>query len=301
MKRGAVAEDKAELIKWWDAIDMLSSSGGVEKGLNAARECKHPDAQWLASLFPPGVEVSQRGMAEVLLEQGEDPRALYLARELIGGATTEDGLARAAKMDYAPAQAAMALKTEDEASFAWAQKSASAGDRRGLFRLGQCWYNGRGCAKDTAKAMLLYREAAERGNVGAMFSYAQAAFGELDWERFYWLGRVAQRGLCGVVYCRAIRGLLQSFELGENGRILHTVALTVRASFDVQQRSAFGTILREAEHADLLRIVALHDAMLERARRAIACWEVVARRCGLVKDIRVLIGKTLWEEAWRWS
>jgi HEAT repeat protein len=49
-----------------------------------------------------GAAVSQRRMAEVLLEQGEDPRVVYVARELIGGETTEVGLARAAAMGKQP-------------------------------------------------------------------------------------------------------------------------------------------------------------------------------------------------------
>jgi hypothetical protein len=40
-------------------------------------------------------------MADVSLEQGEDPRALYLAREL-GGETAEAGLARLAAMGKQP-------------------------------------------------------------------------------------------------------------------------------------------------------------------------------------------------------
>jgi hypothetical protein len=41
--------DKAEQLKWWDAMDALyavpgSKQNDVEAGLQMARECRHPDA-----------------------------------------------------------------------------------------------------------------------------------------------------------------------------------------------------------------------------------------------------------------
>jgi hypothetical protein len=48
--------EKAEQIKWWDALHALvGQSDDVEKGLQLVRECRPPDAQWLAALVPAGV------------------------------------------------------------------------------------------------------------------------------------------------------------------------------------------------------------------------------------------------------
>jgi hypothetical protein len=52
--------------------------------------------------------------------------------------------------------------------------------------------------------------------------------------------------------------------------------------------------------AQLERVIELHAAMLGRARRAMVCWSMAGRRLGVVKDVRVMIAKMLWEEAWRW-
>jgi hypothetical protein len=41
--------------------------------------------------------------------------------------------------------------------------------------------------------------------------------------------------------------------------------------------------------------------MLGRAREAIKCWSMAGRRVGVVKDMRVMISKMAWEEAWRWG
>jgi hypothetical protein len=78
--------DRAELIKWWDALDTLTGTEwrkrSVKNGLEMARESAHPDAQWLVSLFPAGAPVTTGHLRKMLLEQGEDPRALYLILSL---------------------------------------------------------------------------------------------------------------------------------------------------------------------------------------------------------------------------
>jgi hypothetical protein len=72
--------DRAEQIKWWDCIDALAAlTDDTEAWLQSVRECRHPDAQWLAGLFPARGGVSCVRMREVLLEQGEDPRAMHAA------------------------------------------------------------------------------------------------------------------------------------------------------------------------------------------------------------------------------
>jgi hypothetical protein len=87
--------------------------------------------------------------------------------------------------------------------------------------------------------MQLYREAAELGNLGAMFCYAQAAYAEIDCD---W-GESGSAG-CASRVLQSIRGLLQSFQQEENGRILHTVASTVGTNCNAELRSACGTIVR---------------------------------------------------------
>jgi hypothetical protein len=92
MNAGAVVVDRAELIKWYDALDLLSGTRcprDVAKGLQMARECQHPDAQWLASLVPSGARVTQQRMGKLMMEQGDDPRALWLAWQWETGAMTK--------------------------------------------------------------------------------------------------------------------------------------------------------------------------------------------------------------------
>jgi hypothetical protein len=325
MKRGGVEIE--EQIKWWDALETLGGMWGppnVARGLKLARECRHPDAQWLASLFPGDGEVTQRHMADVMLQHHEDPRALDLSYRL---SHTFETLERAAEMGYAPAQSLLSHEVSNARSFRLAQLAQAQGDRLGTFQLGHCLLCARGCPQDM-KGIELIRVAAELGDAKAMQVshssclavvakqttvqwYGMTAYSEHCWERYAWLVRAAAKGHDGKRVCFFAAYFLPVFEAGDKTRILHTVGPTIRAylsSWSRERRSSLSHLLEEdlcqpgAEQLLKLRRVAeLHAAMLSRAREAIDCWSVVARRLGVAKDMRVLIAKMAWEEAWHWN
>jgi TPR repeat protein len=291
----------AQVIKWWDAVETVGcvwDCEGIDSGLQMARQCSHPDAQWLASLFPAGrAAVTSQHFLEVMREQKNDARAFFL--EWLHVRPNKDLLLRSAQMGYAPAEAEMAsVATSDDETFVWAQRSSAQGDRHGAFQLGWCLHNGVGCVGDKARALELFRFAAECGRSDAQFWYGLRGFGEFDWERYYWQGLAALRGSCSG-WVAAVLRLLLSFERGEYGRILHTVALLIPLRLGVPKVLSHGPSKSELE--GLQRVLGLQSAMLNRTRRAVACWSVVGLRCGLVKDVRVMIAKMVWQEPWHWS
>jgi hypothetical protein len=314
MKAGApLLIDTAEQIKWWDALDALGrieTEVLVANVLRLARECRHPDAQWLASLFPVGGAVTKERLHQVMLEQGEDARAKFVAWR--AGPVGQYGLLQeAAEMNYAPALAcwsftarevrcANGLSEEEKqewatTSFECAQDAVAQGDRYGMFLLAFCHHRAIGCAQDMAKAIDLYRVAAELGYPMAQEFYGTEAFGEYDWRRFLWRGRAATRGV-DHYFCESVLPLLPLFESGQHGRILHTAAPIIRA-----KAQAFSRYLDEKQKEMLERIFELYDAMMSRARQAMLCWSVVGARCGVAKDVRIMIAKMAWEETWRWG
>jgi hypothetical protein len=305
MKMG-FAGDAAELIKWWDALDLIAGSRvdeDVERGLQMARSCDHPDARWLSSLFPAGVAVTKEGVERVMLEQGEDPRAMHIAWTL-GRRIDSTLLQRAAERGYAPSQAMYSLRCSLRSpveSFELAQKASAQGDRRGLCQLGCCLFRGAGCEADRERAIDLFKRAAALDLPLAQYIYSESAFGRADWEKYFWWGRAASRGYAHLSFCRAICGLLVSFENGENCRILHTVGPLLRGTVDAANYTLFGKSVPSDVSNQLVRVVQLHNAMLDRARAAVHCWSVAGRRIGVVRDVRVMIAKMVWEEAWRWS
>jgi TPR repeat protein len=306
MKKG-VHVDRAEQVKWYEALDALEmDEEGVERGLQMARECRHPDAQWLASFFPPGVAVTRAHMHRVMLEHGEDPRALFLAWTTGGETRVDELMERAAEMGYAPAQVARSsLATVDDPTgvevFKWAERAYVQGDFLGRFALSGCYLSGVGCTIDRERGIALLREVADVGYPPALFTYANTAF-ELDnWERYHWMGRALTAGLkCGSEFRLCSMHYLPAFQRGEQKRILHEVAPVVAKGLDIGRCTAFDQRVEPAEFRCLAEVVGLHGAMRRRARAAIACWSVVGLRCGVVKDVRVMIAKMAWEETWRW-
>jgi TPR repeat protein len=297
--QNAEVVSRAEEIKWADARDSVTE-GRIEQGLQMARECQHRDARWLASLFPVGVPVTAERMHEVMLQQGDDPRALFIAWRLDKGDSS--GLIRAAEAGYAPAQAELSFHLsgrsgEDEA-FAWAQRSALQNDRDGLYQLGYRFEFGFGCPEDESKAVEAFRLAAELEFREAQYRYGELAFGEHDWERYHWWIRAKGRAHRELL-SQVIR-LLPLFERGEHGRILHIVGPVIANGLDAVGQW-FGIALPEDEVAKLKRVIELHGAMLECARRAIDCWSMAARRIRVVKEMRAMIAKMLWEEPWQWG
>jgi hypothetical protein len=168
----------------------------------------------------------------------------------------------------------------------WSQRAAAQGNTWGLFRLGNCYRYGEGTVRDRTKALELFKYAAELDCCGAQSSYGDLAYGSLDWERYYWLGRASLRD--STPFWEIVFQVLPSFEKGEKSRILHTVVQFIKE--DPKWRGRVG-------RPKLQRMLDLHEAILDRARLAIACWSVVDRRCGVAKDIRVMIAKMVWEEA----
>jgi hypothetical protein len=172
MNGGAVAVDKAELIKWYDALDTLTGTLGpqdVEKGLQMACECQHPDAVWLASLFPAGAEVTQERVREVMLQQGDDPRAMWIAWRA-GGLNDKALLSRAAERGFARAQVDLAHRTDDDAeSLRMPELAVDQEDREALYKLGDMWLQEEG--KDITTAIEPSRRAAELNDGPAQEKY----------------------------------------------------------------------------------------------------------------------------------
>jgi hypothetical protein len=301
---GGAFDEEAELIKWWDVLDELvkmSDCPDKSPELQMVRECQHPDALWLASLFPAGVAVSPAEVRETLRQQGDDPRALCISC-FVGEGFSDDArekLRLAAELGYAPAQSAMSALTRDEESLMWATMSSSQGDRSGYFQLGTCFELAQGCAVDMGKAIEMFKRAAELGHAEAQLYYGRVAFGELDWERYAW---VARGMLKEKMYLLGsdLFGLLPALAEGEHGRILNTVAPALTKCLEAARLAEVARGEVTGEVRMLERALETHQLTLGRARQAVDCWSVVARRCGVVKDVRVMIAKMAWQEPWRW-
>jgi hypothetical protein len=196
MNRGAGAVvDNTELIKWYDALDTLTGNTrprNVVKGLQMAHECQHPDVVWLAALFSAGTEVTRHRMHEVMLEHGDDQRAMWLAWEMRSENPHGPSLSEATERGYTPAQVLWAAIVADNAErLQLLELSSAQNDRNTLYDLGrwwQQWENGR------EKVIDSFRRAAELNHRRAQMQYGRVAFGPTEWERYHWWSQAAEGG-----------------------------------------------------------------------------------------------------------
>jgi hypothetical protein len=310
--RGAVV-DVSEQIKWWNILDLIRDRN-FEAALDHLIFCQHPDCQWFLSvlLTSPG----ERGwtadeVKQLMLERGDDPRALFIAAfayKLPGDAAgveedDEDDnfvegterLRIAAEMGYAPAQSSLLLRLADDEQqwFALAQSAAAQDDRYGLHLLSLCYRHGYGCAVDEKKAIELEVRGAELEDLVGLYQHGVRSFGENDWRRYNHMGRSAARGGVGG-YISLLRAALErrdrrvQFEIGA----AHQRVLASHWEFGgnplCEQRVAFRVALER------------HNKCHVAAKAAIECWLVVGRRLRVVKDIRRVIAKMLRDQPWEW-
>ncbi len=305
MERG----DKADLIRWWDALDAANGWVGTDFGetLRLARTCAHPDAKWLCALFPEEGTPSDEKAEAVLVAQGDDPRAQLLI-VYVRHFGCYDGTWRAAAMGYAPAQADLGAGVvpfvPQNEQLEWAEKAAAQGDRNGLYAVVRCLEQLKSDDPATSKRMLdCCREAADLGQASAMYEFGNT-FSAHDWRRMRWHGRSAAKRDARAA--RALQGaaveLLPELKRGNRlvARAVFEIGAAVRDHIVPGRPLAFCQQPSAEQLAALGRTVALHARCPACARRAIECWLGVARRLRIVKDIRQLIARRLWEERWAW-
>ena len=142
-----------DLLKWLDVRDTLLGDNfrnqDITSALALARDCKHPDAEWLTSILK---DVStEEHVREVFLLHQSDARALCFAG-WFNGDPEAALLRRAAKMGNAFACSFLCEQLYEDGNevveeefFRLAQFAASLYERDGFRWLGCCFEEGIGC------------------------------------------------------------------------------------------------------------------------------------------------------------
>jgi hypothetical protein len=148
----------------------------VNKVLELASVCEHPNAVWLTKLFAGRFVVTDEEAREVFLGCENDSRALCCAFRL--GGFFDEIRRKAADVGDAFAQAVMAEQTNGDESFQTAK-----GERDGFYWLGRCYEHGIGCEQDVERAKETFLVAVELGDVYATGSWGEW-FDKDDPQRF---------------------------------------------------------------------------------------------------------------------
>ncbi len=290
-----------ELFKWLDVRDTLLGDNFKKQDITAAlalaRDCKHPDAEWLTSIFE-GKDISTKEDArKVFLCCENDARALSFAWWLSDDYEEDlPLLRRASELGNAFACSALCVhvwEENKEEAFRLAQLAAAQRERAGFFELGHCFRFG--CEKDLNLAKQNYLNAAELGYVWAAESFGEL-LDESDPVRWIWWGRAALRGRPYLFLDYFLKQVELFFSGSGKATILFLIGRALKGSIDMEKKEIFLTRLNfDSRIGPANQAVSFYDFQIKFARLAVDTWTLVGTRLCLIKDMRIYIGKMIWE------
>ncbi len=290
-----------ELLKWLDVRDTFLGDNfrkqHIAAALTLARDCKHPDAEWLTSVFE-GKDVStEEDARKVFLSLKDDARALCFAWWLTDD--REDDLTllrRSAELGNAFACSTYQLLCEnEEEAFRLAQFAVSQHERDGFFPLAHCIRDGVGCEKDLNLAKETFLVAAELGDVNAARKFGSLV-DQSNPTRWLWLGRAACRGLSRAFVSSFPKQVEEFFSGSGNAAVVFLIGRALNGNIDMEKKEIFGdnddfdSFIGPANQA-----VSFYDSQIKSARLAVDTWTLVSTRLHMIKDMRIFIGKMIWE------
>jgi hypothetical protein len=288
-------EDVQQLLAWYKIRDALFGANcadqEIKKALELASVCEHPNAVWLTKLFAGRGVASREEAREVFLSCGNDPRALCFAGVLVSDFVE---IRRAADLGDAFAQARMARESEEE-RLPWAEKSAAQGERDGFYWIGRCYRDGVGCKKDMERAKENYLFAAELGDVQAMV-FLGILLEENDPQRFAWFGRAAANGNC-VYFLHEMGDQILNLNNGTgNANVVFAIGRALKGHINNEKRTILGNFYKfDTYIGPANEALHFYEFQLQSYRKALDSWTIVGLRNQVVKDIRKMIGKMIWD------
>ncbi len=292
-----------ELFEWLDVRDTLLGQNYKKQDLSAAlalaRDCKHPDAVWLTSIFE-GKDISTPDKArKVFLLNQNDARALCFAWWLTDGRADDLSLLRrASEMGNGFACSTLCREVwieNKEEAFRLAQLSANQQERDGFYWLGFCFCAIVGCEKDLYLASENYLISAELGHI-----WSAACLGRLLDEfnpvRWFWLGRAASRGRPLPFLVSFSKQVELFFSGSGNATFVFLIGRALKGNINVEKKEIFG---KKNDFNPLIgpanQAVSFYESQIKFARLAVDTWTFLSTSLRMIKDIRIYIGKLIWE------
>jgi TPR repeat protein len=205
-------------------------------------------------------------------------------------------LRRSAELGFAFAQALTAWQTRGVEKVKFAQLAAAQGERDGPYWLGVCFRDGEGCEKDLDKAKENFLLASELGHVFAMRRLGEL-MGELDPQRWRWWGRAATHG-ASLSFLSSFSKQVELFNSGSGSAVvMFAIGQALQGYVNEQARTIFededydfGSLIGPATQA-----IAFYEAQIKATQDAMRAWTQVGIKLKVVKDVRKLIAKLVWD------
>jgi hypothetical protein len=261
-----------------------------------AAACEHPDSRWLSKVFDgKDVKTKDEARAVFLGLGGANAKALCFAWRLCSDDFSELRHAALEGGD-AFAQGFLAGHSYGEERFRLATLSAAQGERIGHHALGFCYQVGHGVEKDLEKAREQFKVSVSLGLWHSFGCVAELLPKSQDLQRWRMYGQVALKGLSGwFVESLSLRVHDEGpppvvFMIGrylKQGGV-DPVAKTI---FNMHNWMDFPVdVFDVAEKA-----LAFYSFQLCSYRKAVDSWTLVGIRFHVVKDVRILIAKLIWD------
>jgi hypothetical protein len=282
-------------LEWFDIREMFVSTDepvNLAKVFFLVASCDHPDARWITEVVA-GREVKDARAAFLSIGE-QDARALCFAWLCSDQEGDLEMLGRSAKLGYAFAQALMSRRSfVHEEKFYFARLAAAQGDRDGFLRLGYLYRDGRGCEKDLEKAKANFFAASELGHPWAMVHLGYLLQSAQRWALW---GRAALLG-DSWHFLDSFADQIQFFNSGLGsagvvfaiGKALHG-HVNEEAGTIFEDEGKFESLIGPAKQA-----IAFYQSQIKACRKAVDNWTLVGICFGVVKDVRKLIAKLIWD------
>ena len=179
--------------------------------------------------------------------------------------------------------------------FKFAQLAAAQGERDGFFRLGCCFRFGSGCEKNSRKAMVNFLFASELGNVLAM-RFLGYLLGESDPQRWRWWGRAAALGN-DVPFSSSFAEQVALFNSGSrSASVMFAIGQALHGHVNERERTIFNDVYNfDSWIGPAKQAIAFYDVQTKATKDAMRAWTLVGIKLKVVKDVRKLIAKLIWD------
>jgi hypothetical protein len=289
------------LLEWYKIRDTFFGQNYVFRNISLALQlagrCQHSDARWLTETSA-GKDVNTRDVKRVFFALGQnDARALCFAWLCSDDEEQEDlaPLYCSAKLGFAFAQALLAGQTQGEERLKFAQQAAAQGERDGFFFLGVCFRDGEGCEEDLDKAKENFLLASELGRVSAMIALGHL-LGESDAQRWRWWGQAAALGNSSS-FLDKFGKQVEVFDSGSgSAAVMFAIGHGLRGHVNEEARTIFSSNFNfDSWIGPAKQAIAFYEAQIKATKDAMCAWTLVGIEFNVVKDVRKLIAKLIWD------
>jgi TPR repeat protein len=289
----------ATLLEWYKIRDTFFGDSDVPQNiplaLQLAASCAHPDARWLIEACAGKDVTTKQDAKRVFSALGQNDACALC---FLWCCDDDEGLSplrRAAELCFPLAQAWMAGSTEGEEKFKFAQLAAAQEERDGCFWLGLCFRDGEGCEMDLDKAKENFLRASELGDVYAM-SYLGELLQESDLQRWRWWGRAAALGLSSSFLPNFAKQVELFNAGGGSAAVIFAIGQALKGHVNEEARTIFSSeYYFDSRFGPAKQAIAFYMAQIKATKDAMRAWTLVGIKLKVVKDVRKLIAKLIWD------